>query len=67
MKLKLKTRKGVAKRFKFSKGGKIKYAHSGKSHLLSKKKTKRKRHLRKPALLKGKGDMKYLTRMLPYG
>jgi len=65
--MKLKTRKGVAKRFKFTKKRKIKYAHGGKSHLLSKKKSKRKRHLREAAYVKGKKDIKYLTRMLPYG
>ena len=65
--MKLKTRKGIAKRFKLSKKGKIKYPHSGKSHLLSNKKTKRKRHLRKSAFIKGKKDIKYLKRMLPYG
>jgi large subunit ribosomal protein L35 len=65
--MKLKTHKGVAKRFKFTKKGKIKYSHGGKSHLLSKKKTKRKRHLRKSAMVEGKKDIKYITRMLPYG
>jgi large subunit ribosomal protein L35 len=65
--MKLKTHKGAAKRFKFTKRGKIKYSHSGKSHLLSKKKSKRKRHLRSPALVKGKKNKKYLIRLLAYG
>ena len=65
--MKLKTHKGVAKRFKFSKKGKIKYSHGGKSHLLSKKKPKRKRHLRQSGFIKGKKDVKYIHRMLPYG
>ena len=65
--MKLKTHKGVAKRFKFSKRGKIKYSHGGKSHLLSKKTSKRKRHLRKSAIVAGKKNIKYITRMLPYG
>jgi len=65
--MKLKTRKGVAKRFKFTKKGKIKYSSAGKSHLLSKKESKRKMRLRKQALVEGKKDIKYIKRMLPYG
>ena len=65
--MKLKTHKGVAKRFKFTKKGKIKYSSGGKSHLLSKKESKRKMRLRKPALIEGKKDIKYIKRMLPYG
>ena len=65
--MKLKTRKGVAKRFRFTKKKKIKYHHGGKSHLLSSKTPKRKRRLRKPALVAGKKDTKYIKRMLPYG
>lgn len=64
--MKLKTHKGVAKRFKFTQKGKIKYSHGGKSHLLSKKKSKRKRHLRQSAFINGKKDIKYIKRMLPY-
>jgi large subunit ribosomal protein L35 len=65
--MKLKTRKGVAKRFKFSKRGKIKYHHGGKSHLLSSKTTKRKRRLRRPTYVAGaKNIKKYLVRMMPY-
>ena len=36
----LKTKKGVAKRFKLTKKGKIKYYPGGKSHLASSKNTK---------------------------
>jgi len=64
---KLKTKKGVAKRFTLTKGGKIKYPRGGKSHLLSSKTGKRLRHLRKPKTVEGKKDIKYLKRMLPYG
>ena len=65
--MKLKTRKGVAKRFKFTKKGKIKYSRAGKSHLLSKKESKRKRYLKKSSLVEGKKDIKYVKKMLPYG
>lgn len=48
---KMKTRKSVAKRFKRTAGGKIKRACAGRGHLLSGKTRKRKRQLRKGALV----------------
>ncbi len=63
---KLKTKKGVAKRFKLTKKGKVKYKPCGKSHLLTCKTTKRKRSLRKSTILKNKQKIKYLKRLLPY-
>ena len=44
---KLKTKKGVAKRFRLTKRGKIKYRAGGKGHLLSNNYTARVRKLRK--------------------
>ena len=64
---KLKTKRGVAKRFKLTKKGKIKYTLGGKSHLASSKKAKRMRKLRKRGILNNKTEMKYFKRMLPYG
>ncbi len=64
---KLKTKKGVIKRFKLGKKGKIKYRTCGKSHLATSKKAKRLRHLRKSKTVGGTKDIKYLKRMLPYG
>jgi large subunit ribosomal protein L35 len=64
---KLKTKKGVAKRFKLTKKGKIKYSAGGKSHLLSHKHPSRIRSLRRRRVIRGKKDVKYLKRMLPYG
>ncbi len=64
---KLKTKKGVAKRFRFTKSKKIKYSPCGKGHLLSSKKSKRLRRLRRQDVLEGKKENKYLKRMLPYG
>jgi len=64
---KLKTRKGVAKRFKLTKKGKIKYAPSGKSHLLSHKKSQKLRQLRRKRIVGGKKEAQYLKTMLPYG
>ena len=48
---KLKNKKGVAKRFKLTKKGKVKYSTGGKSHLMSSKTTKRLRGLRKARVL----------------
>lgn len=43
---KLKTNRGAAKRFRVSASGRIKRGQSHKRHILTKKSTKRKRHLR---------------------
>jgi len=64
---KLKTKKGVAKRFKLTKKGKIKYHSGGKSHLATSKKTKKNRYLRKDKMIGGSKEIKYLKRVLPYG
>jgi len=48
---KLKSHKGILKRAKITRHGKVVVKHSGKRHLLSSKNTKRKRHLRHPAVL----------------
>lgn len=44
---KIKTKSGAKKRFKLTKNGKVKRAQANKSHILTKKTTKRKRNLRK--------------------
>ncbi len=62
---KLKTRKSIAKRFKLTKGGKILRHRAFKSHLLSKKSSKRKRSLRRPDLV-SKVERKKIKRLLPY-
>lgn len=43
---KMKTKKGAAKRFKVTATGKIKRTVANKQHILGKKTSKRKRHLR---------------------
>jgi len=48
---KMKTHRGAAKRFKVTGTGKLKYKHAFTSHILGKKSTKRKRHLRKDAVV----------------
>lgn len=51
---KQKTHRGAAKRFKLSATGKVLRRRSMKSHILTKKTTKRKRRLRQPAEVVGK-------------
>jgi large subunit ribosomal protein L35 len=62
---KLKTHRGAAKRFKKTAGGKIKRAKAFKSHILTKKTAKRKRHLDQGTLV-SKADLKRIGRMIPY-
>jgi large subunit ribosomal protein L35 len=63
---KLKTKKGLAKRVRLSKRGKIKYSTCGKSHLATGKTSKRLRSLRRPKTVDGKQDIRYIKNMLPY-
>jgi len=63
---KLKTNKGVAKRFKITKTGKIKRAYAGKRHINTSKSSKRKRQLGRPGGLDGAGPA-LIKRLLPYG
>jgi large subunit ribosomal protein L35 len=63
---KQKTHRGAAKRFRLTAGGKVKRSKAFKSHILTKKTTKRKRQLDTPALVSD-ADQKRLARMLPYG
>jgi large subunit ribosomal protein L35 len=51
MAYKLKPNKAVAKRFKVTATGKLKRGHSLTSHLRSARSPKKKRHLRRPALV----------------
>lgn len=63
---KLKTHKGAAKRFRLTASGKIKRGHSHARHILTKKTTKRKRHLDVDGFV-ADGDQKRVEAMLPYG
>jgi large subunit ribosomal protein L35 len=62
---KMKTNRGAAKRFKRTSSGSFKRNASHRRHILTKKSTKRKRHLRSPATL-AKADVAVARRMLPY-
>jgi len=61
---KLKSHRGAAKRFKRTASGKFKRSKAFKSHILTKKTTKRKRHLDTPGMV-SKADQKRIERMLP--
>jgi large subunit ribosomal protein L35 len=60
---KMKTHRGAAKRIKRTASGKLKRHKAYKSHILTKKSTKRKRNLRKAAVV-SKADAKVLEQML---
>ncbi len=60
---KMKTHRGAAKRFKKTGSGKIRRSRTNKQHILTKKTTKRKRHLRKTTLV-AKVDEKRVEQML---
>ncbi len=62
---KIKTHRGAAKRFRKTGTGKFKRTHAYTSHILTKKSAKRKRNLRKNALV-AKSDQRNVKRMLPY-
>lgn len=60
---KMKTHRGAAKRFKRTSTGKIKRRHAYTSHILEKKSQKRKRNLRKSAIM-FKGDAKRISKII---
>ena len=63
---KMKTRRAAAKRYHVTGSGKVKYKKQGLRHILSKKTTKRKRHLRKAGVL-SPAEEKRARKLLPYG
>lgn len=62
---KIKTRKAAAKRFKFTKTGKVKRGSAYRSHILNKKSTKRKRNLRKIGYADST-NVAAIKKMIPY-
>ena len=62
---KMKTHKSSAKRFKVSSSGKIIRSKAYKSHLLTKKTSKRKRNLRKATTVSST-EVKKVKVLLPY-
>ena len=62
---KMKTNRAAAKRFRKTASGKFKCGHAFKSHILTKKATKRKRNLRGTNHVR-KEDAGRVARMMPY-
>ncbi len=62
---KIKSNRSAAKRFKRTGGGGFKRAQSHRRHILTKKSTKRKRHLRGNEQIHA-SDVRSVNRMLPY-
>ena len=62
---KMKTHRGAAKRFRKTASGKYTRSKVNKQHILTKMKTKRKRHLRGGEEV-AKADVPRIKRLLPY-
>ena len=62
---KMKTKKAVAKRFRLTASGKLKFKRPGLRHLLAHKRSKHKRQLRKPGYVAAV-DEKRIRPWLPY-
>lgn len=62
---KMKTKSAAAKRFSKTGTGKLKRNKAYKSHILTKKTTKRKRYLRKAAMT-DETNVKNMKKVLPY-
>jgi large subunit ribosomal protein L35 len=62
---KMKSKRGAAKRFKTTGNGKIVRSKAFGSHILTSKTTKRKRGLRKSAVVDS-ANVRSIKRMLPY-
>ncbi len=62
---KIKTNRAAAKRFKKTGTGLLKRNKAYKSHILTKKSTKRKRNLRKSAIIDST-NVKSMKKVLPY-
>lgn len=63
---KMKTKRGAAKRFKFTGSGKVKRRKANLRHILANKNRKRKRRLGKNATVDA-ANAPEMRRMLPYG
>ena len=61
---KIKTHSGAKKRFSLTKNGKVKRGHAYRSHILTKKSTKRKRGLRKAEYLSSANEA--IKKLIPY-
>ena len=63
---KLKTRKCISKRLKRTGTGKFLFAKPGRRHLMTGKSGKRKRHMRRDAVMPS-AQLRRIAKALPYG
>ena len=61
---KMKSHRGARKRFSITGSGKVKRNKAGKSHILTKKTSKRKRRLRRSTTMSVRGEEKNIKRLL---
>ncbi len=61
---KMKTHSGAKKRFTVTGTGKVRRLKAYKSHILTKKSPKRKRNLRRPAIMETNGEIKRIKRLI---
>jgi large subunit ribosomal protein L35 len=61
---KKKRHSGASKRFSLTGKGKVRRLKANKSHILTKKDAKRKRRLRRPAMVETPGEAKFIKRLL---
>jgi large subunit ribosomal protein L35 len=61
---KMKTHSGAKKRFSVTGSGKVRRLKAYKSHILTKKTSKRKRNLRRPTIVETNGEVKRIKRLI---
>jgi len=61
---KMKTHSGAKKRFSVTASGKVRRLKAYKSHILTKKSSKRKRNLRRPTIVETNGEAKRIKRLI---
>lgn len=64
---KMKTKRAAKKRFSLTANGKVKYKKMNLRHILTKKSSKRKRHLRKAGFVAAGPVYQIKKKLLPYG
>ena len=62
--MKKKTKKAASKRFRLTGSGKVRRNKAFKSHILTKKTSKRKRNLRRAGLIATNGEQKRIKRLI---
>ncbi len=61
---KMKSHRGARKRFTVTGTGKLRRLKANKSHILTKKDAKRKRHLRRSTIVATNGEIRMIKRLL---